>query len=99
MNHTTLLMMVAIVATAMLAGLSTTFISVKALSASGDCKVTIPGVGAVQGKADTGRNAVNLLPGSLPAPITGVLPSLGATGSSDLEVLQATGCTGTGAFP
>jgi hypothetical protein len=92
MNHTTLLTVAVLAAAAMFAGLSTALVPAHAQSftGSGDCKITLPGVGEVGGSA---TNAQLGLPSGIPG--ASVLPSLGASASG--TVLGST-CTGTGNF-
>jgi len=92
MNHTTLLMVAILAAAAMFAGLSTALVPAHAQSftGSGDCKITLPGVGEVGGAA---TNAQLGLPPGIPG--ASALPSLGASGSSSV---LGSACTGTGGF-
>jgi hypothetical protein len=92
MNHTTLLMVAVLAAASMFAGLSTALVPAHAQSftGSGDCKITLPGVGDVGG---TATNAQLGLPPGIPG--ASALPSLGASASG--TVLGST-CTGTGGF-
>jgi hypothetical protein len=92
MNHTTLLTVAVLAAAAMFAGLNTALVPAHAQSftGSGDCTITLPGVGPVGG---TATNAQLGLPSGIPG--ASALPSLGASASG---TVLGSHCTGAANF-